>query len=67
MVGCIDIILLHVAAYVIICVHDRNRRQEKTKFSSRCQSTGRSTAYKNSESDFFFYARLIFFLLNYLS
>lgn len=46
MVGYINIILS--AAYVIISIHDQNRREKKTKFSSRGQqSTGRSTAYKN--------------------
>lgn len=48
MVGYINIILL--AAYVIISIHNQNRREHKTKFSSRGQqSTGRSTAYKNVE------------------
>lgn len=47
MIGCIDIILL--AAYVIICMHDQRRRQNKTKFSRGQQPIERSPAYGNIE------------------
>lgn len=61
MVGYINIILL--AAYVIISIHNQNRRENKTKFSSRGQqSTGRSTAYKNVEGVSFLCLINIFFV-----